>query len=124
MNLLFDSSKLYIVKLGKVTKIIPAGWRTEGATYYSTSEEEFVAKLVKTSYNEKFFKLISKNIILSNNSEKTQNCGDLFICDAQPLNIVTNNTKHYLTKKTLIDFENRINENIKHSKHSNEDITK
>lgn len=123
MSLLYDATKLYIVKLARVTKIIPAGWRTEGATYYKTSQKEYVAKLVKTSYKEKCFKLISVNITLSNNSEKTQNCGDLFVLDAQPLNVVTNNTKHYLTKKTLIDFENRINEDIEQEK-STDDITK
>ena len=123
MSLLYDATKLYIFKLARVTKIIPAGWRTEGGTYYKTSQKEYVAKLVKTSYKEKCFKLISVNITLSNNSEKTQNCGDLFVFDAQPLNVVTNNTKHYLTKKNLIDFENRINEDIEQEK-STDDITK
>ena len=110
MSLLYDSSKLYFVKVGVVTKIEHEGIYTKGATHYDIAPQIYIAQLTKTNYREKIFKLISSNITLSNNHQTTQARGDMFICNAIPFNLKTKNTKHFLSKKGLINLEKSLND--------------
>ena len=105
---IYNTSNLYIVKLGIVTKIEKEGIHTTGATYYKILPKKYIAQLIKTDYREKIFKLISSGLTLSNNSQSTQNSGDMFVCKSEHFNLATDNSKHYLSKSTLIDFENQI----------------
>jgi len=109
MSLFYDTRNLYVVKIARVTKIIEAGWHTAGATYYDKLLKVRFAKLVKKDNDGKYFKLISSNVTLPNNSQLTENRGDLFIYDAELFAWKIENTKRFLSKKALIDLENKIN---------------
>lgn len=112
MSLFYDSSKLYFVKVGIVTKIEHEGIHTKGATYYDIRPQIYIAQLTKKDYREKKFKLISSNIALSNNHQTTQNRGDIFVCNSIPFNLKTKNTKHFLNKKVLINLEKSLNDKL------------
>lgn len=114
MDKLYNTNKLYLVKLAQVTKIIPSTWHTEGSTYSKNINHEYIAKLIKikkSGFKEiKIYQLLSKGIKVHNRHDITTEVGELFVNESIAFNYATNNTSKFLSHSTLIEFEKEINE--------------
>lgn len=113
---LIKTKNLYLVNIAKVTKVIPSGMHTKGATYYKLVGRLYLAQLVKTDGCHKptnYFKLVTKNFKTHDNHEKTI-VGDYYIHDkSKPLTLSFSKKTRYITYKEAVKIEKEANEHYK-----------
>lgn len=122
MSLFYDASKLYVIKISKVTHVEYQTWTKPGRNYGYTLPEYYIAKMKEDKWtNDKYFNIISKNFTLSNDHNHVEP-GDYFVTEFTPLFLMAK-TKKRLSKKDVIALEQEINNKNKEQEKS-QDITK